>query len=209
MKSSQTQEQLIVFTRYPEPGKAKTRLAHALGAQGAADMQRNLTEYTLSQVRQLQQIRPVAILVYFAGGDLQQMEKWLGPDFIYQPQESGDLGERLVRACSDAFKQAYKRVVVIGSDCPDLTATHIKRAFEALYHKDLVLGPATDGGYYLIGMNRENKSLFTQIPWSTEAVMASTIKAGEKLDLAIETLETLSDVDRPEALKHINHNSDS
>jgi rSAM/selenodomain-associated transferase 1 len=209
MKSSQTQEQLIVFTRYPEPGKTKTRLAHTLGEQGAADLHRNLAERTLSMVLQLQQMRAVEVKVYFEGGDLQLMEKWLGPGFIYQPQENGDLGERLVGACSDAFKQGHKRVVVIGSDCPDLTTTHIEQAFKALYHKDLVLGPATDGGYYLIGMNRENKSLFTQIPWSTEAVMASTLKAGEKLALAIETLETLSDVDRPEDLKHINHNSDS
>ena len=207
MKSSQ--EQLIVFTRYPEPGKTKTRLAHVLGDQGSADMQRKLTEHTLSKVKQLQQIRPVDVLVYFAGGDLQQMAEWLGPHFIYQPQENGGLGERLTGACSDAFKQGCKRVVVIGSDCPDLTPAHIEQAFEALYHRDLVLGPAKDGGYYLIGMNRENKSLFTQIPWGTEDVMASTIKAGEKLNLIIETLETLSDVDRPEDLKHINHNSDS
>ncbi len=209
MKSNQKQEQLIIFTRYPEPGKAKTRLAYALGDQGAADMQKKLTEHTLAKIRQLQHIRNVGVLVYFAGGNLQHMEEWLGADFLYQPQENGDLGKRLAGACSDAFKQGYRRVVIIGSDCPGLTPTHIEQAFEALYGKDLVLGPATDGGYYLIGMNRENRSLFSQIPWGTETVMASTLKAGKKLGLTIKTLETLSDVDRPEDLKHINHNSDS
>ena len=209
MKSGHKQEQLIIFTRYPEPGKAKTRLAHALGDQGAADMHKKLTEQTLAKIRQLQDMRTVEVLIYFAGGDLQHMEEWLGAGFIYQPQESGDLGKRLAGACSDAFRRGYRRVVIIGSDCPDLTATHIGQAFEALYDKDLVLGPATDGGYYLIGMNRENRSLFTQIPWGTETVMESTLKAGAKLGLAIKTLETLSDVDRPEDLNHINHSSDS
>ena len=208
MKSSQIQEQLIVFTRYPEPGKTKTRLASSLGDKGAAGIQKELSENTLSRVRQLQKIHPVDVRIYFAGGDLERMQAWLGSDLQYRHQKNGDLGERLISACADAFGQAYRRVVVIGSDCPGITHHHLDLAFTALLHKDLVLGPATDGGYYLIGLSREARSLFTRIPWGTDAVLAETIQAGEELGLSIEILEELSDVDRPEDLRYINHNSD-
>ncbi|MBW2466354.1 MAG: TIGR04282 family arsenosugar biosynthesis glycosyltransferase [Deltaproteobacteria bacterium] len=207
MKSSQTYEQLIVFTRYPEPGRTKTRLATALGDRGAAEIQRVLTEHTAARIRDLRKARNLALTIYYAGGDEQKMKEWLGADFTYRPQVSGGLGERLIRACSDAFGKGYKRVVIIGSDCPDLEASHLKQAFEALYHKDLVLGPAADGGYYLIGMSREVKEVFTEIPWSTKGVMAATLNIAEKLGLTFETLTTLNDVDRPEDLKHINHYS--
>ena len=209
MKSSHKQEQLIVFTRYPEPGKSKTRLVRSLGNEGAAKMQKKLTEHTLFRVRQLQKIRAVEVRIYFAGGDLQRMQQWLGTGLIYRAQKKGDLGERLTGACVEAFRQDYGRVVIIGSDCPGITPSHIEEAFKALFHKDLVLGPASDGGYYLIGMNREIPSLFTRIPWSTEDVMAETLETAQKLGLSVEILEELSDVDRPEDLKHINHNSDA
>jgi rSAM/selenodomain-associated transferase 1 len=209
MKSSQKQEQLIIFTRYPEPGKTKTRLAPSLGDRGAADIQKELTENTLSRVRQLQKIHPVDISIYFAGGDLERMQEWLGSDLVYRQQKNGDLGERLTSACGDAFAQVYRRVVVIGSDCPGIMPRHITRAFEALLHRDLVLGPATDGGYYLIGLNREIRPLFNRIPWGTDAVLTETINAGKQLGLSIEILDELSDVDRPEDLRHINHHPDA
>ena len=209
MKSYQTQELVIVFTRYPEPGRTKTRLANILGDQGAADMQRELTEQALSLVRQLQHLRPVAAVVYFAGGSLQLMQDWLGTEINFLEQGEGDLGQRLADACSTAFKQGYRRVVIIGSDCPDLNATLMNQAFTALRSKDIVLGPAADGGYYLIGMNREETSLFTDIPWGSGGVLAATVKTVEKLGLSMEILETLSDVDRPEDLKHFYNNSNA
>ena len=208
MKSRQTQETLIVFTRYPQPGTTKTRLVKALGEQGAADLQKKLAEHTLAQVRPLLQIRQVKLVVYFAGGSEIQMQEWLGTGICYREQGSGNLGHRIEQACAAVFKQGVKRLVIIGTDCPGLQADHINRALEALCHKDLVLGPATDGGYYLIGMNRENKALFTSIQWGMETVLADTIRAGNKLGLSIEILETLSDVDRPEDLRHFNHYSD-
>ena len=138
---------------------------------------------------------------------MQRMQQWLGPDLIYRSQKNGDLGARLAAACADAFSRDNRRIVVIGSDCPGIQSSHMVLAFDALCRKDLVLGPATDGGYYLIGLNREIRPLFSRIPWSTEAVMAATLKAGKKLGLSIEILEELSDVDRPEDLRHINHYS--
>jgi len=207
MKSRQMQEQLIVFTRYPQPGTTKTRLIKALGEQGAADLQRKLAEHTLAQVRLFLQIRQARLVIYFAGGSETLMQKWLGTGPCYREQGSGSLGQRLERACAAAFKQGVKRLVIIGTDCPGLQPDHINQALDALYHKDLVLGPATDGGYYLIGIKRENKALFTRIQWGTETVLSDTIRAGNKLGLSIEILGILSDVDRPEDLRHFHHYS--
>jgi rSAM/selenodomain-associated transferase 1 len=208
MKSRQTQEQLIVFTRYPEPGTTKTRLVESLGERGAAELQRKLAEHTLSQVRHLLQIRQVEPIIYFAGGSIIQMQNWLGTDLHYREQGCGDLGQRLQLACAAAFKQGIKRLVIVGADCPGLRAYHMNQALDTLLQVDLVLGPATDGGYYLIGIKRENKTLFAGIQWGTETVLAATVKAGKELGLSIELLDTLSDVDRPEDLKHFHHYSD-
>jgi rSAM/selenodomain-associated transferase 2/rSAM/selenodomain-associated transferase 1 len=203
MKSKQTQEQLIVFSRYPEPGTTKTRLATALGYQGAAEIQKKLTEHTLSQVRKFLHLRPAAAIIYYEGGSQEQIQDWLGTDFAYQDQGSGDLGQRMQKAFAAAFKQGYKRVVIIGTDCPGLQACHIIQAFESLRRKDLVLGPATDGGYYLIGLSREEKSLFAAIPWGADTVLAKTLRIVEQKGLSRDLLEPLSDVDRPEDLKHV------
>jgi rSAM/selenodomain-associated transferase 1 len=112
------------------------------------------------------------------------------------------------RAFDFAFQQNHKRVVIIGADCPGLRASHMTQAFRSLRHKDLVLGPATDGGYYLIGLSHYEKSLFKNMGWGTDTVLAKTLTLAEQKGLSIELLEKLSDVDRPEDLKHFNHHTD-
>ena len=208
MKSYQTHELLIVFTRYPEPGTTKTRLAKFLGNNEAAAVQKKLTEHTMLQVRKLMQLCPVSVCVYFNGGSRRKIEQWLGPDFRYREQGRGDLGKRMAHAFAEAFLQQYKRTVIIGTDCPHLNVAHMEQAFAALRRKDLVLGPATDGGYYLIGLSRNEKSLFENISWGTDSVLAETLNIAAEKGLAAELLEALSDVDRPEDLKHINNHSD-
>lgn len=208
MKSRQTQDQLIVFTRYPEPGKTKTRLARTLGHQQAAAIQQELLDYTMGQVRKFMLSYPVSVKIYFAGGNHKKLQEWLGADLIYQDQGKGDLGQRLAHAFTESFKNKYQGVVIIGSDCPQLKASHLAHAFEALRRNDLVLGPATDGGYYLIGLHRFMQSLFEDISWGTERVLAKTLRIAAEKNIATELLETLSDVDRPEDLKHINNNPD-
>ena len=99
-------------------------------------------------------------------------------------------------------------MITIGCDCPDLSREHIGRAFDALYMKDLVLGPATDGGYYLIGMKCPCEILFKDIPWGTDRVLETTVYLAQELDLSIEILEELRDVDRPADLEHINYHPD-
>ena len=207
MQSCQTQKMLIVFTRYPEPGTTKTRLAPVLGAHEAAAVQKKLTEFTIRQARKLMQLCPLSISVFFNGGNRKKIQQWLGPGFIYREQGKGNLGQRMSHAFAEAFRQHYKRTVIIGTDCPYLKSSHMKQAFDALRLKDLVLGPAKDGGYYLIGLNWHEKTLFEGISWGTGSVLAETLKIAAGKGLTIELLETLSDVDRPEDLKHINNYS--
>jgi hypothetical protein len=193
-------ECLIIFTRYPEPGKTKTRLIPALGAEGAATLQRQMTEHTLAQVKELQAKRLVSVEVYFVGGNQQLMQSWLGTSVIYRQQGDGDLGRRMAIAFQTALEAGKQRVVVIGTDCPDLKAEVMVKAFHALEQHDLVLGPAQDGGYYLIGLCRLIPELFTGISWSTAEVLQQTMSIAQRLELAVAYLPMLSDVDRPEDL---------
>ena len=194
---------LIIFTRYPEPGKTKTRMIPALGAEGAAKLQRQMTEYTLIQGKKLQQDQPISIKVYFTGGTKSLMEKWLGTNIPYQLQCEGDLGKRMYTAFEQAFLTGMEKVIIIGIDCPDLTPSLLAEGFDALEENELVLGPAEDGGYYLIGLRRLIPELFVGINWGTAEVLAKTKKIAAQLGLSIHYLPVLNDVDLPEDLKTV------
>lgn len=195
-----TTECLILFTRYPEPGKTKTRLIPALGAEGAATLQRQMTEQKLAEVNQLLTFYPLSVEVHFAGGNEQLMQEWLGSSLVYRRQSEGDIGDRMASAFQASFAAGMNAVVVIGTDCPDLNALLIAEAFQLLRQHDLVLGPALDGGYYLIGLRRLIPELFTGIPWSTAEVVQQTITIAQRLGLPVAKLPLLSDIDRPEDL---------
>lgn len=200
MISETAKERLIIFTRYPEPGLTKTRLIQALGAEGAAALQRQMTEYTLSKVRELQSCHSIAVEVHFDGGKQQLMQDWLGPDIVYQPQGQGDLGSRIARSLSLALQSGTDRVVIIGTDCPGLNAQLMAQAFHQLHSHDLVLGPAIDGGYYLLGLRYFIPQLFSGISWGTAEVLQQTVDIAKNLNLSVAYLPHLADVDRPEDL---------
>ncbi|NDJ17213.1 DUF2064 domain-containing protein [Myxacorys almedinensis A] len=192
---------LIIFTRYPEPGKAKTRLIPALGEAGAAALHRQMAEDTVAQAQRLQKDQSTLSLeVHFAGGDLAQMRHWLGEQGQYRSQGSGSLGDRLIQAFQGAFQQQATAVVVIGTDCPSLQADLLSLAFERLTTADLVLGEASDGGYYLIGLRQPTPELFQTISWSTDVVFQQTLAIARKLNLTTALLPVLDDIDRPEDL---------
>lgn len=200
-------DRLIIFTRYPQPGKAKTRLIPALGPDAAAQLQRQMTEHTLRQVQMLQASYPVSVEIWFAStvteaeaNDRQRMQEWLGTTWTYQMQQGDGLGERLITAIQAAFDAGMKQVVTIGTDCPGLDAMRMQQAFEQLQSADLVLGPATDGGYYLIGLKQLIPQLFAEIAWGTERVFQQTIAIADQLNLTVALLDPLTDVDRPEDL---------
>lgn len=196
-----SKQHLIIFTRYPEPGKTKTRLIPALGAVGAANLQRQMTEYTIFQARELQKAADITVEVRFVGGDLQLMQDWLGDGLVYQPQGDGDLGLRMGRSLFDAFERGAEQVIIIGSDCPGVNCQILATAFEQLQVFDLVLGPAVDGGYYLIGLQRPIPALFLNIEWGSTQVFQRTVDIAQKLKLSPIYLPPLADVDRPEDIQ--------
>ncbi|MDB9514218.1 TIGR04282 family arsenosugar biosynthesis glycosyltransferase [Kamptonema animale CS-326] len=193
-------EKLIVFTRYPEAGKTKTRLIPVLGKEGAAKLHQQLTEGTISQAKQLKNTRQLFVEVYFTGGSQELMEAWLGNDIFYQNQVTGDLGLKMAAAFEMSFNSGVEKVVLIGTDCPGLNADLMAKAFNELEGQDLVLGPALDGGYYLIGLRRFVPEIFMGINWGTAEVLAQSVAIAHNLKLAIAYLSPLADIDRPEDL---------
>jgi len=194
---SESVSRLILFTRYPEPGRTKTRLVPALGPEGAADLHRRMTEHTLHRIRSFLAMQPVSFQVLYEGGGEERMREWLGGDLRMDEQGEGDLGRRMELAFSQAFQEGMKRVVVIGTDCPGIRPFHLTGAFRSLEHKDAVIGPANDGGYYLVGLRRPAPELFQGIPWGTEEVLERTLDIARARGIRVELLDRLEDVDRP------------
>lgn len=182
------QPHIALFARYPEPGKCKTRLIPALGPNGAADMHRKLVERTLATMRASQ--LPFTIWTTGAGADA--FRHWLGPDVTLQEQGTGDLGDRLARVPAPA--------ILLGAAIPDLTEGHLREAAAALQHAPFVMGPAEDGGYYVLGCAQAAPFLFTDMAWGGDMVAAETRvrMAAKGLDCVM--LEPLADLDRPEDL---------
>lgn len=191
-------EALILFTRYPEPGKTKTRLIPLLGEDGAAELQRRMTIHAVIQVRQLARLRRALPLVCYEGADHTTMAAWLGPDLHHHPQGEGDLGVRMANAFRHAFQQGMDRVALVGTDCPGVSTNLFQKAFDSLTEHDLVLGPAEDGGYYLIGLRGLQPELFSGVPWGTDRVLERTLEIAAGLGLKVSLVDRLADVDRPE-----------
>lgn len=192
----------MLFTRYPKAGNTKTRLIPHLGATQAAELQRWMTS---SVAGELKAMGPdTERQIHFAGGCRTEMQTWLGRQFRYIPQMAGNLGNRLHQAFVGNFQSGMNAVVAIGADCPDLKQHHLDQALQQLQTHDLVLGPAVDGGYYLIGLRQSQPALFKSIPWGTGEVFERTVAIANQLNLSIATLETLRDIDRPEDLQSLN-----
>ena len=195
-------EHLLLFTRFPRPGHSKTRLIPALGEEGAALLHARLAEHAAAQARALAAQRGAHLIVCHADGDERAMSAWLGPDLSYRPQHGPDLGARMADAFAEVFKAGAKRAVLMGSDCPALDTALLDRAFAALSGGDLVLGPAADGGYTLVGLRRPIAQLFDGMAWGGPDVFAETLLRARRLGLRIALLDTLRDIDRPEDLEH-------
>jgi uncharacterized protein len=201
---------VILFTRYPQAGHCKTRLMAALGADGAAALHRAMTEGLLARLKALAVHHPHRLEIHYDGGSRAQMAAWLGNGHHYRRQVEGDIGCRM-RAAIGSHRGRMGRLLLIGSDCPDLGAEILGEAFAALASHDLVLGPAFDGGYYLIGVHNESASsvcdtLFQEIPWSTDAVFALTKARAEQHQLRCHILMKLYDIDTPDDLRHFHYN---
>jgi len=192
---------LLIFARYPEIGKVKTRLIPDLGVEAATSIYKQMAEFTIGQARALRLQRNIGIQVWFTGGTEAEMQAWLGEDLDYHVQVGENLGDRLIYSLKTAIQPENHTnthanpAVIIGTDCPELSTQILDQAFAQLQHHDLVLGAAIDGGYYLIGLQKFMPQLFTDIPWSTDRVLAKTLEISQKMGLDEFMLPTLSDVD--------------
>jgi len=197
---------VVVLTRYPRLGEVKTRLVPPLSAAEALAVHDRLARHAVDRARALAATREARVEVRTDAAYAHAAEGWLGARGIaYHYQGEGSLGDRLRLAFVDGFLRGDGRVIVIGADCPRLTADHLRDAARRLDDVDVVLGPSVDGGYYLIAIRREARkaalgTVFADIPWSTADVLARTLDACERAGLTHALLEELPDVDRPEDL---------
>lgn len=188
--------EVIVFARAPVPGRVKTRLAADLGPERATRIYRWLGRATVDALRP----GPWAVTVYVEPPDdvsTESVRDWLGHGVEYQGQTAGDLGTRMAAAIADALGRT-SAVCVVGTDIPDVHESTVQDAFDALETHDLVLGPATDGGYYLVGLTQPRPELFRDIPWSTDRVLELTLERAHAAGLRVAALEPRTDVDTVE-----------
>lgn len=181
---------LIIFVRNPELGKVKTRIAATEGDAKALDIYNKLLTHTHAITIPL----AVDVFVYYASG-LADDDRWQEAIFRKRLQADGDLGNRMDQAFRSVFEEGYKRVIIIGSDCFDLTTDVIENAFNRLLTHNAVIGPTFDGGYYLLGTSAYFQSLFENKKWSTNTVFSDTISDFRHLHLNWHKLPVLSDVD--------------
>ncbi|PQJ75838.1 TIGR04282 family arsenosugar biosynthesis glycosyltransferase [Polaribacter gangjinensis] len=186
---------LLIFTRNPELGKVKTRLAKTIGDEKALEIYYFLLEKTKQVTQQIQAEKRVYYDFFIDENDL-----WNSQTFQKFIQKGTDLGSRMQHAFSEAFQSGFEKVIIIGSDLYDLTPEIISTAFQQLDKNDVVIGPAIDGGYYLLGMKKLHQTIFQNKNWGTESVRKDTLT--DLKDKEVFLLEELNDVDVFEDIEH-------
>jgi rSAM/selenodomain-associated transferase 1 len=192
----ETRQLLIVFIKNSVPGKVKTRLASSIGEAEALAVYNKLLDHTLNISKPLSIDKVVYYSEFISGDDV-----WKSSGFSQELQQGDDLGERMMNAFIKAFQQSYERVAIIGSDCFDLTKDILTDAFEELNKRDVVVGPALDGGYYLLGMKSLHRELFFNKTWSSDTVLNETLESIRELTLSFSLLPLLRDIDTEQDLK--------
>lgn len=187
---------IVVFARTPVEGQVKTRLAATIGNNRALAVYQQLLEITRDAVTNLDYDKYV-----FYAGSLPDPGFWQGYTLI--AQTGSDLGQKMFQAFEVLIKRAYKKVVIIGTDCPQITTALIQESFDKLEEADLVIGPAFDGGYYLIGARNSYQQLFENITWSSPTVLAETLNRAENLSIRWFLLTTLTDIDEEKDLVYL------
>lgn len=185
---------LIIFTRNPQLGKVKTRLAKTIGDQKALQVYKDLLFHTMTETQNLDCAKFV-----FYDENIDTKDLWLGTLFEKKIQFGSHLGGKMQNAFQTLFDLGYQNCIIIGSDLFDLQANHINEAFHKLESNDVVIGPAEDGGYYLLGLKKVIPPIFKNKDWGTSTVLTDTLKDLE--NYKIEFLETLNDIDTFEDLE--------
>jgi rSAM/selenodomain-associated transferase 1 len=191
-----------VFLKYPDKGKVKTRLASAIGTDAATELYRC---FILDLLANLEQLEVDLYLCFHPEGSQQRLLEWLGDEYRYLLQRGDNLGQRMKNALFDAFGNGCEKAVVIGSDSPDLPGGLVEEAFSVLGEKDVVIGPASDGGYYLIGFARHtyHTEAFDDVHWSTDRVFGETMARLRASGLRVHVLPEWHDVDTVSDLRRL------
>lgn len=184
---------IIIFQKNEELGKVKTRLAASIGDEGALEAYQQLTSFTH---RILKESFAKKIL-FFSSYIPQDIKKYQG-NYSFEVQSEGGLGEKMKDAFRRIFNSGFEKLVIVGTDCPEISNEIIKEAFLQLENNDVVIGPANDGGYYLLGMNKLVNGVFEDIPWSTDEVANLTKDYLELNNFSYSLLPILSDIDYEE-----------
>lgn len=190
---------LIIFARNPIRGKVKTRLAATLGEDKALSIYQSLLEHTVQITHQL----PCDRYVFYADG-ISLNDHWSDDKYFKKSQAGENLGARMLDAFHTLFQESYEQVLIIGTDCFELTQDILENAFTILKKHEVVIGPSFDGGYYLLGMRQLYPFLFEEIAWSTNTVYSSTIQQLEMHKISYDTLPILNDIDTEEDWKEYN-----
>ena len=189
-----TPDAILVFVRAPEAGRVKSRLAAQIGDGAALRVYRRLAEHAVAEARALG--AAVSLRIHYTPADRGgEVRAWLGSTAEYLPQVDAELGARMAAAFEAAFAAGHRRVVIIGSDLPELSADVLRRAFGLLDSSPVVLGPAADGGYYLLGLRGMVPGVFDGVPWSTARVLEATVARLRAAGCEPAMLETMRDVD--------------
>ena len=183
-------KEVLIFARTPELGQVKTRLAADVGDVAALDLYHRLLAHTCDTVTR----SGFPARVYLAG-PMPEDDIWSDAGFRRYPQADGDLGARMSAAFANAFADGVRSVVIIGTDCPGLRADHLHLAMSALETHEAVVGPADDGGYWLLGLTSPVRAIFEHKAWSTDTVLRDTLADFKALGMGVVRLETLRDVD--------------
>jgi rSAM/selenodomain-associated transferase 1 len=189
------EEALIIFTKNLIHGKVKTRLAATIGNDKALAVYKQLIHDTIELTNQL----PVPKFLYYSDS-IEPHDNWSNKIYTKKLQSGAGLGEKMKNAFTDLFELGYNKVLIIGTDCPELSHAIIISSFHNLDSHDVVIGPATDGGYYLLGMKKLCPGLFKDISWSTDQVLQQTLRACVDSGLSNLLMDELSDIDNEEDL---------
>lgn len=185
---------IMVFVRNPELGRVKTRLAKSIGDQAALETYKTLSKHTSKIISEIDSDQLI-----FYSDKVQENDIWTATNCKKQIQTKGDLGQKMLDAFQYGFSLGYQKIIIIGSDLYSLRPKHIESAFEQLENYDVVIGPALDGGYYLLGLNFMIPKIFKQKQWSTPSVLKETLS--DLKEFNVNLLEPLNDIDTYEDLK--------
>lgn len=190
MNSKESKKSLLIFIRNPELGKVKTRLAETLGTEKTLEIYQKLLLHTQNETY------PLPVLKIIAYSDFIPLnDSWKRLQYLQTLQNGRDLGVRMKNAFEQRFLQGDQQVIIIGSDCIELTQSQIENAFVTLSNSDIVIGPAKDGGYYLLGMKKLHPDIFENKNWGSASVLKDTIQTIKNLELSYQMLSELNDID--------------